>query len=153
MMYDDENKVYNAPPWWMYVIFGIFCVWSLVIYHTSKISVPPKYYLIYVFIGFVASIIWIEFISNFLVDILTMFGIVLDIKVSYLGFTALAMGNSLGDLVANMAVSRKGFAKMAITGCFAGPLFNVVIGLGATSLKFILTAEGTNIFNYKDKDA
>ena len=47
-----------------------------------------------------------------------------------MGITILAWGNSMGDLSANMTMARKGLANMAITACFAGPVFNILIGLG-----------------------
>lgn len=48
-----------------------------------------------------------------------------------MGLTVLAWGNSMADLSANVTMARKGLANMAITACFAGPLFNICIGLGA----------------------
>ena len=47
-----------------------------------------------------------------------------------MGITILAWGNSMGDLSANMTMAKKGLANMAITACFAGPVFNILIGLG-----------------------
>ena len=47
-----------------------------------------------------------------------------------LGLTVLAWGNSIGDLVADVAVARAGSPDMAVTACFAGPLFNMLVGLG-----------------------
>ena len=47
-----------------------------------------------------------------------------------MGLTILAWGNSMGDVSANMTMARKGLANMAITACFAGPVFNILIGLG-----------------------
>jgi Ca2+/Na+ antiporter len=31
-----------------------------------------------------------------------------------------------------------GYAEMAVTGCFAGPLFNLLIGLGFSFLRTII---------------
>ena len=43
----------------------------------------------------------------------------------------------MGDLNANVAMTKKGFGEMAITGCMAGPIFNVLVGLGiSTALSF-----------------
>merc|ERR1712228_876560 len=56
--------------------------------------------------------------------------IMLHIPKSVLGITILAWGNSIADLSANVAMARKGLANMAITACFAGPIFNILIGLG-----------------------
>eukprot|EP00957_Ditylum_brightwellii_P024097 1817401-Ditylum_brightwellii.AAC.1 len=36
----------------------------------------------------------------------------------------------MGDLSANVTMSRKGLANMAVTACFATPVFNLLMGLG-----------------------
>ena len=64
-----------------------------------------------------------------------MLGIVFDIDPAYLGITLLAWGNSIGDMVANCGIAKRGMAQMAIVGCFAGPFFNMCIGLGISMLK------------------
>jgi sodium/potassium/calcium exchanger 6 len=46
-----------------------------------------------------------------------------------LGLTLLAWGNSLGDFFGNRAMAKAGHASMAITACFAAPLFNILISL------------------------
>ena len=49
----------------------------------------------------------------------------------------LAWGNSLGDVTADVAMTRKGFGEMAVTGTTAGPIFNIMVGLGLSlTLKF-----------------
>lgn len=56
---------------------------------------------------------------------------------SLFGLTVLAWGNSLGDMVADSAMAKKGFGEMAITGTMAGPVFNINIGLGISmTMKF-----------------
>ena len=55
------------------------------------------------------------------------------------GLTVLTWGNSICDLTANSAVARSGFAEMAITGCYSGPLFNTLLGIGISSLKLNFT--------------
>lgn len=42
----------------------------------------------------------------------------------------LAWGNSIGDLVSNTSIARDGFPTMAFAGCFAGPMFNLLVGIG-----------------------
>jgi hypothetical protein len=46
------------------------------------------------------------------------------------GRQVLAWGNSVGDLVADVVIARAGQPKTAVAGCYAGPLFNMLIGLG-----------------------
>merc|ERR1719445_1478759 len=82
------------------------------------------------FYGFVIAATWIDTIADKLVSVLNFMGIVLHIPNSILGLTILAWGNSMGDLSANTAMAREGLGNMAITACFAGPIFNILIGLG-----------------------
>jgi len=74
---------------------------------------------------------WIDAIADKLVALLEFLGVTLRIPNSIMGLTILAWGNSMADLSANVTMARKGLANMAITACFAGPLFNILIGLGA----------------------
>jgi solute carrier family 24 (sodium/potassium/calcium exchanger), member 6 len=80
--------------------------------------------------GFAIAATWIDFIADRLVSLLDFMGIVLHIPSSIMGLTVLAWGNSMGDLSANITMARKGLANMAMTACFAGPVFNILIGLG-----------------------
>jgi len=80
--------------------------------------------------GFIIAATWIDFVADHLVALLDFMGIVLRIPGAIMGLTILAWGNSMGDLSANMTMARKGLANMAMTACFAGPVFNILIGLG-----------------------
>jgi len=80
--------------------------------------------------GFIIGATWIDTIADHLVQILSMMGILLRIPGPVIGLTVLAWGNSVADLSANVAMARKGLANMAMTACFAGPVFNILIGLG-----------------------
>ena len=51
--------------------------------------------------------------------------------VQVLGLTVLAWGNSMGDFSTNMAMAKKGLANMALTACYAGPVFNLLVRLVA----------------------
>jgi sodium/potassium/calcium exchanger 6 len=80
--------------------------------------------------GFVIAATWIDTIADSLVSLLNFIGIILSIPSPVLGLTLLAWGNSMSDLSANITMARKGLANMAITACFAGPTFNILVGLG-----------------------
>lgn len=84
------------------------------------------------------SIVWIWFFANLFVDVLKIYGELLGINTGFLGITILAIGNCAGDLMANIAIAKKGFGGMALTGCFAGPLFNMLVGLSLATLKLSL---------------
>ena len=62
--------------------------------------------------------------------------------VAYCGSRAqvIAIGNSAGDLVANVAAARSSSAKMALASCFGSPLLMSLIGAGAAlSLRMAVT--------------
>ena len=85
------------------------------------------------------SIIWIWFSASILIDLLELCGIITLIPSNLLGLTVLAWGNSIGDLMTVRAIAKKGYGEMAMTGCYAGPLFNTLFGLGLSTLKLNLS--------------
>ncbi|XP_062113894.1 cation/calcium exchanger 1 [Humulus lupulus] len=103
-------------------------------YVTTSRSGPPQQCLFpWLVSGFVMSVTWTYLVAEELVSLLLALGTVFGISPSILGLTVLAWGNSLGDLIANVAMALRGGpdgAQIAISGCYAGPLFNTVVGVG-----------------------
>ena len=56
-----------------------------------------------------------------------------------LSLSILAWANSLGDLSADVAMTKKGFGEMAMTTTVAGPVMNILVGQGLSMLIQILT--------------
>ncbi|EEF49806.1 cation:cation antiporter, putative [Ricinus communis] len=116
-----------------------FPLWFIVLLASSSLAVlhfilekePPKTEQVpVVLVAFVMSVFWISTIAGELLNCLEALGVLLEVPPSLLGLTVLAWGNSVGDLVADVAVAKAGQPAMAMAGCFAGPMFNMLVGLG-----------------------
>ena len=130
---------------------------ALVVALTSRSS-PPPYHTAFAFAGFVIAIVWIYAIANELVTLLKAFGVMFGLTDAILGLTVLAWGNSIGDLeigsskfkcfyknarvqkttlpycagdmIADVAMAKRGSPRMGFSAAFGGPLFNMLLGIG-----------------------
>lgn len=109
-------------------------VFGNVAFVATKTSRPPKHCLFpWLAGGFLMSVTWTYIIAEELVSLLVSLGNIIGISPSVLGLTVLAWGNSMGDLIANVSMAMHGGpdgAQIAISGCYAGPVFNTLVGLG-----------------------
>ena len=95
---------------------------SALIYYTTVPDVKPRYYPLLSFISFITSIAWLNLIASECVSLLQSLGIMLHLSSALLGLTVLAIGNSVGDLIADIQVARTGHTPTAIATCFGSPL-------------------------------
>jgi len=125
-------KVGPIPVWVIVELVGF--VFAIIIFFTTKNYVRPSVYYNFLFVAdaFIMSILWIYLIANELVSLLETIGLLFDVSVALLGMTVLAWGNSISDMVADVVVARQGYPGMGIAACFGGPMFNMMIGLGAS---------------------
>jgi len=101
--------------------------------------------------SFMMSIMWIYMLANIIVDVLIMFELISGVSAALLGLTVLSWGNSVGDAFASIAISKKGFGEMAFTGCIAGPVFNLLLGLGLTTVRCNMILDERGIIYDLDK--
>jgi hypothetical protein len=85
-------------------------------------------------LSFVMSLFWLLTIANELVGVVLAFGKVLGIPEIVMGLGFLAVGNSINDFAASVSIAREGYAQMAIAGAYAGPMFNIIAGIGLPML-------------------
>lgn len=107
---------------------------------TTTVARPPRYRYLLCFLGFIVSISWISTIANEVVGVLKALGVILGISDAILGLTIFAVGNSLGDLVADITVARLGYPVMALSACFGGPMLNILLGIGLSGLFMTIKA-------------
>lgn len=126
-----------GPLWaWILPTALLLCV-SIAL--TSRNLKPPFYEWIFVFISMILSVVWIYFIAQELVSLLSSAGTLLNVSATIMGLTILAWGNSIGDLVSNFVVSRNGSPAMAIPACYAAPLTNTLLGIGISVTIYVIT--------------
>ncbi|XP_020101437.1 cation/calcium exchanger 5 [Ananas comosus] len=129
----DSQIVFFLPrtrfPLWSIILFVSLC---LALYHFIFEKEPPEteWTVAITLISFMMSVFWISTMAGELLNCLTAIGSIMNFPPAILGLTVLAWGNSVGDLVADVALAKAGQPAMAMAGCFAGPMFNMLVGLG-----------------------
>ena len=129
-----EDSFFNTS----LIVYGIGLFVGILLgvtaFFTTEMSSPPRKHLFpWLAGGFVMSVTWSYISAQELVGLLVSLGYICGVSPSILGLTVLAWGNSLGDLVTNLTMALNGGtegAQIAISGCYAGPIFNTVVGLG-----------------------
>ncbi|KAI6241534.1 Sodium/calcium exchanger protein [Aphelenchoides fujianensis] len=119
-----DIQLFDGPSLWMLAL-GLSAILALLLVVFTDTKRPPRFYRkVTSYVGFVASTAWIYAIAAEVVDVVLMIGIISTISFDILGLTVIAWSNSLGDLIADLAVARQGFPRMAIAAAVAGPLFS-----------------------------
>ena len=114
------------------LVVSLVCLFILLA--TTAHDRPPKLRPLLCFLGFTVAIAWISTIANEVVGVLKAFGVILDISDAILGLTIFAVGNSCGDLVADITVAKLGYPVMALSACFGGPMLNILLGIGLSGM-------------------
>lgn len=128
----DEDAGYCFPFvfWPCCISFAIGCAVIKYAPKEEAAPLPLRYSLPIALYGFLIAATWIDVISDQLVNVLEFIGVILRIPAPIMGMTVLAWGNSVGDYTTNGALAQRGLADMSMTACFAGPTFNLLVGLG-----------------------
>ncbi|OGM42866.1 sodium/calcium exchanger protein [Aspergillus bombycis] len=129
------------------LLFSLVCITGLVISsrHSNSWQFPTAWRPLLAFLGFIVAICWIATIATEVVSLLKTIGVILNISDSLLGLTVFAVGNSLGDLVADITVARLGYPVMALSACFGGPMLNILLGIGLGGLYMTLHAKAETV--------
>ncbi|KAL1952692.1 hypothetical protein VTO42DRAFT_4444 [Malbranchea cinnamomea] len=129
--------------WLVSLVISALLLTALFLTTTSSTTqLPSRARPLLAFLGFVVAIAWISILATEVVNLLKTLGVILSISDSLLGLTVFAIGNSLGDLVADITVARLGYPVMALSACFGGPMLNILMGIGVGGLYMTLHGAG-----------
>lgn len=133
-----EPKIGGAFPVFWLVFLAAMGVSALLYFMTDNESVP-RFHIVLVLLGFVATVAWLDLIGNECVAILEALGNISTISKSksghsIIGVTVLSWANSIGDFVADTAVARAGQPKMGVASVFGSPLLTCCLGLALSSM-------------------
>ncbi|KAH8815344.1 Sodium/calcium exchanger protein-domain-containing protein [Xylogone sp. PMI_703] len=148
---NGERELWFLAQLIAYSLVGSSIALAILLYTTTSYR-APKYHFLLCFVGFVVSIAWISTIANEVVGVLKSFGVILGISDAILGLTIFAVGNSLGDLVADITVARLGYPVMALSACFGGPMLNILLGIGISGLYMTMTEAKHKHRKHPDKE-
>ena len=119
------------------------CLASLGLWLSTEDVSPPRWYPVLVGLGFVMTIVWLKILAGEAIALLETVGHLLNISTSILGLTVMAIGNSIGDFVADTAAAREGTvggARMGLAACFGSPVIMNIVSVGvAFTLRLALT--------------
>ena len=124
---------------------------SFYIFKTSHRNTYIKHNLVLCIVSFIMSIFWIDVVSNVLIDVVYFIVFVTGMHYSFIGLSLLAWGNSVGTYYANSTLAKCDYGVTSITGCFAEPIFNIVIGFGFSLIKRALKDE-TSFIIFNDNN-
>jgi sodium/potassium/calcium exchanger 6 len=119
---------------------------------TTPTHKPAAFRHILSLVGFVVSISWISTIASQVVGALKALAVILNMSHAIMGLTIFAVGNSLGDLVADVTVARLGYPVMALSACFGGPMLNILLGIGLSGSYILIRGANERMHKHPDKD-
>jgi sodium/potassium/calcium exchanger 6 len=134
----------DLPPSWLILPTLICLLTSTMVLIpfllTTTVTYRPGFYrALLSAAGFVVSIAWISTIASQVVGALKALAVICNMSHAIMGLTIFAVGNSLGDLVADITVAKLGYPVMALSACFGGPMLNILLGIGLSGTYILVT--------------
>lgn len=90
------------------------------------------------YFSFIVSILWIGIFSFFMVNWTEILGNTMGIPAVVMGYTVLAAGTSVPDLLSSVIVARMGEGDMAVSSSIGSNIFDILVGLPLPWLIFSL---------------
>jgi K+-dependent Na+/Ca+ exchanger-like protein len=139
---DDNSEDDSSSPWSVPEDKKEWPMWAISLpwYAAFQLTIPPcgdpkweKWYVV----SFAMSILWIGFITHWMVEWCVRIGCILKIPSVVMGTTVLAAGTSIPDALSSIAVARDGLADMAVANAVGSNVFDIWLGLGLPWLLYL----------------
>lgn len=118
---------------WAIVSAGASLVGAAAYCATDDGPDTPCLYPAFTLLAKVSSCIWLAVLAAELTNVVKALGVVSGIPSALLGITVVAWGNSFGDLLSGLSVTRSGDGRLAVIAVFSSPLFSNLVGFGISS--------------------
>jgi sodium/potassium/calcium exchanger 6 len=110
----------------------------------------PKWNWILVVMAFVSTTAWLDLLGNECVAVLESIGTITGLTStpqghSILGVTLLSWANSIGDFIADTAVTKAGKPEMGVSAVFGAPMLTCCLGIGISTLIGSLGKGGVDV--------
>lgn len=93
------------------------------------------------YVSFILSIVWIGIFSYLMVDWVEILGNTIGVPSVVMGYTILAAGTSVPDLLSSVIVARMGEGDMAVSSSIGSNIFDILVGLPLPWLCFSLVKQ------------
>lgn len=97
---------------------------SVIAFYNSRTDIVPRWYVFFNILGGVAAMFSIYFTSNELISSLETLGITLNRSHTFIGCTLYTWGTGLSDMLANVAIARRGYPRMAFSACLGATILS-----------------------------
>ena len=91
------------------IIISVICVliivFTIILFYIVPAHRPPRCEILICFLTFIMSLMWIWFTANILITLIQTVANIMDIPKEFLAMTVLTYGNSLSDLILNVAMN------------------------------------------------
>jgi Ca2+/Na+ antiporter len=109
--------------------------------------------LFFLVLSIATGVEWLEFIVVLMIDMLNFLQALTGFSDLLMGMTILGISNSFVDLFIDRALALQGYEILAVTGIFAGQMFNFLVGFGTSAvIKNFKGAVGNKFHLYSWKE-
>ncbi|XP_046866191.1 mitochondrial sodium/calcium exchanger protein isoform X2 [Drosophila willistoni] len=115
---------------WQALMVLITVPLALLAFFRSRTDVPPRFHVIYLFVGGFGSMFMIYHCTIEMTEAMKVVGMFLGLSEGFIAATISCWGTSLSTLVTNLTLAAHGYSAMAFAACYGGPFFSFIISTG-----------------------